>query len=157
MAKSSLGNLAFILALVGGILMVVLRLLGLLGFTMASMMSFGMPRLFPGYEILGLILGIVAIIISKRAIRTLVGHRSDRDRNYCTAGNRGPPRPSRRHSRPDLQVRLDHPRSAWVSSTVELIPLTHRLTLVTAMSSSQYVHQCTRTDGSRVQTLAANQ
>ena len=47
--------------------MVVFRLLGFLGFTMVSMLSFGMPRLFPGYEILGLILGIVAIIISKRA------------------------------------------------------------------------------------------
>ena len=71
MAKSALGNLAFILALVGGIVMVVLRLLGLLGFTMVSMMSFGMPRLFVGYDILGLILGAVAIIISKRATEPL--------------------------------------------------------------------------------------
>ena len=66
MAKGSVGKLAFILALIGGILMVVFRLLGFLGF-MVSTFSFGMPRLFPGYEILGLILGIVAIIISKRA------------------------------------------------------------------------------------------
>jgi hypothetical protein len=51
--------------------MVVLRLLGLLGFAVASILSFGVPRLFPGYEILGLILGIVAIIISKRAIEPL--------------------------------------------------------------------------------------
>jgi hypothetical protein len=67
MANSSLGRLAFILALIGGILMVVFRLLGFVGFSMVAMFSFGMPRLFPGYEILGLILGIVAIIISKRA------------------------------------------------------------------------------------------
>ena len=67
MAKTSLGTVAFILALVGGILMVVLRLAGFLGFMIGSMMSFGIPRLFPGYEILGLILGIVAILISKRA------------------------------------------------------------------------------------------
>ena len=67
MAKSSLANLAFILALIGGILMVVFRILGLVGFTIVNMMSFGMPRLFPGYEILGLILGIVAIIVSRRA------------------------------------------------------------------------------------------
>jgi hypothetical protein len=47
--------------------MVVLRLLGLLGFAVASALSLGVPRLFPGYEILGLILGIVAIIVSRRA------------------------------------------------------------------------------------------
>ena len=51
--------------------MVVLRLLDLLGFTMVSMMSFGVPRLFLGYEILALILGVVAIIISKRASEPL--------------------------------------------------------------------------------------
>jgi hypothetical protein len=71
MANSLLGRLAYILALIGGILMVVFRLLGFAGFAIVSMMSFGMPRLFPGYEILGLILGIVAIIISKRATETL--------------------------------------------------------------------------------------
>jgi hypothetical protein len=71
MARSSLGRLAYILALIGGILMVVFRLLLFLGFAMVSMFSFGMPRLFPGYEILGLILGIVAIIISKRATEPL--------------------------------------------------------------------------------------
>jgi len=69
--KSSLGRLAFILALIGGILMVVFRLLGFMGFAVVSTMSFGMPRLFPGYEILGLILGVVAIIISKRATEPL--------------------------------------------------------------------------------------
>jgi len=71
MTKSSLGKLAYILAVIGGILMVVFRLLGFLGFAVVSMLSFGMPRLFPGYEILGLILGIVAIIISKRATEPL--------------------------------------------------------------------------------------
>ena len=71
MAKSSLGRVAYILALIGGILMVVFRLLGFLGFAVMGMMSFGMPRLFPGYEILGLILGIIAILISKRATEPL--------------------------------------------------------------------------------------
>ena len=71
MAKNTVGTLAYILALVGGILMVVLRVLGFLGFAMVSMMGFGMPRLFPGYEILGLVLGIVAIIIAKRATEPL--------------------------------------------------------------------------------------
>lgn len=66
MAKSSLGRPAYLLALIGGILMVLLRLLGFVGFAMVSMMSFGW-RPFAGFEILGLILGIVAIIIAKRA------------------------------------------------------------------------------------------
>lgn len=71
MPKSWVGKLAFILALVGGILMVLLRLVGFMGFEVVSM--FGVPRLFPGYEILGLILGIVAIIIAitKRATQPL--------------------------------------------------------------------------------------
>jgi uncharacterized protein (DUF983 family) len=51
--------------------MVVFRLLGFLGFGMVSAFSFGMPRLFPGYEILGLILGLVAIIVSRRATEPL--------------------------------------------------------------------------------------
>jgi hypothetical protein len=71
MARSSLGRLACILALIGGILMVVFRFLGFLGFGMVSAFSFGMPRLFPGYEILGLILGFVAIIVSRRATEPL--------------------------------------------------------------------------------------
>jgi hypothetical protein len=66
MANSSLGRAAYLLALIGGILMVLLRLLGFVGFAMVSMMSFGWHP-FPGFEILGLILGIVAIIIAKRA------------------------------------------------------------------------------------------
>ena len=51
--------------------MVVLRLLGFFGFAMVRMMGFGMPGLFPGYEILGLILGIVVILIAKRAAEPL--------------------------------------------------------------------------------------
>ena len=51
--------------------MVVFRVLGFLGFAVVRMTSLGMPRLFPGYEILGLILGIVAIIVSKRATEPL--------------------------------------------------------------------------------------
>ena len=69
MAKGLLGRVAYILVLIGGILMVLFRLLAFLGFTMG--VSFGMPRLFPGYEILGLILGIVAIILAKRVTEPL--------------------------------------------------------------------------------------
>jgi len=71
MARNVIGRVAYVFALIGGILMVVLRLLGFLGFAAVSMMGFGVPRLFPGYEILGLILGIVAIIISKRVTEPL--------------------------------------------------------------------------------------
>ena len=71
MANALLGKVAFILAFIGGILMVVFRLLFFAGFAIVSDLSFGMPRLFPGYEILTLILGIVAIILSKRAIEPL--------------------------------------------------------------------------------------
>ena len=71
MAKGTLGRVACMLALIGGILMVLFRLLLFLGFTIVGTFSFGLPRLFPGYEILGLILGIVAILISRRATETL--------------------------------------------------------------------------------------
>ena len=50
--------------------MVLFRLLGFMGFAVGTF-SFGLPRLFPGYEILGLILGIVAIIVSRRATEPL--------------------------------------------------------------------------------------
>jgi len=69
MAKGSLGRVAYILVLVGGILLVVFGLLSLVG--MAGMMAFNMPGLglFAGFgAILGLILGIVAIIGSKRVM-----------------------------------------------------------------------------------------
>jgi hypothetical protein len=65
MAKSSLGRPAYLLALIGGILMVLLRLLGFVGFAIVSVISFGW-RPFPGFEILGMILGIVASVIAKR-------------------------------------------------------------------------------------------
>lgn len=55
------------MALVGGILMVLLSLLGLLGFAIMRMMSFGISRFFAGFDVLALILGVVAIIASKRA------------------------------------------------------------------------------------------
>lgn len=66
MAKSSLVRVASILALVGGILMIVFSLIGLVG--MSFMMRFGMSfPLFMGFDIVALILGIVAIIASKQA------------------------------------------------------------------------------------------
>lgn len=67
MAKTSLGQVAYVLALVGGILMVLFALFGFLG--MAVMMSFEMPGAhFAGLgAILGLVLGIVAIVGSKHA------------------------------------------------------------------------------------------
>jgi hypothetical protein len=67
LAKGSLGRLAYVLALVGGILLILLSVLSFLG--MAFMMSFGMPGLgmFAGFgAIVGIILGIVAIYGSKR-------------------------------------------------------------------------------------------
>jgi hypothetical protein len=66
-AKTSLGHVAYILALVGGILMVLFALFGFLG--MGVMMAFEMPGAhFAGLgAILGLILGVVAIIGSKHA------------------------------------------------------------------------------------------
>jgi hypothetical protein len=70
MVKGLLGRVAYVLVLIGGILMIAFRLLAFLGFTMGGF-SFGMPRLFPGYEVLGLILGIVAIIIAKRVTQPL--------------------------------------------------------------------------------------
>jgi hypothetical protein len=68
LAKGSLGRAAYALALIGGILLILLGLLSFLG--MAFMMSFGMPGfgMFAGFgAIVGIILGIVAIILSKRA------------------------------------------------------------------------------------------
>lgn len=67
MAKHSLGEIAYILALVGGILMVLFALLGFLG--RGVMMAFEMPGAhFAGLgAMLGLILGIVAIVGSKHA------------------------------------------------------------------------------------------
>lgn len=66
MANPSLGRVAYVLALVGGILLVIFSLLGLLGYAFMGMMSFGMGGFFAGSEILSLILGIVAVIFAKR-------------------------------------------------------------------------------------------
>lgn len=65
-AKHSLGYFAYVLALVGGILMIVFSLLGFLGYAIMSM-GFGMPHFFGGFDIVVLILGVVAIFLSKRA------------------------------------------------------------------------------------------
>lgn len=67
MAKASIGRIAYVLALIGGILLILLSILSFLG--MAFMSGFGMPGLglFAGFgAIVGIILGIVAIYGSKR-------------------------------------------------------------------------------------------
>ncbi len=51
--------------------MVLLSLLGFLGMAFMSMMSFGMPHFFGGFDILTLILGVVAIIGAKRVTELL--------------------------------------------------------------------------------------
>lgn len=74
MRKGEVGHIAYILVLVGGILMVLFSLLGgMLGFLgFLRMTSFGMPR-FGGFDILGLILGVVAIVLAKRVTELLWG------------------------------------------------------------------------------------
>jgi len=70
-AKTSLGRAAYLLVLVGGILMILLSVLGFLGM---AFMSFGMLGLglFAGFgAILGIILGIVAIFGSKHVTELL--------------------------------------------------------------------------------------
>lgn len=67
MAKGSLGRAAYVLTLIGGVLLILLSVLSFLG--MAFMTAIGMPGLgmFAGFgAIVGIILGIVAIILSKR-------------------------------------------------------------------------------------------
>jgi hypothetical protein len=67
LAKGSLGRAAYVLVLVGGVLLILLSLFGFLG--MASMMRLGMPGIgmFAGFgSIVGIILGVVAIYGSKR-------------------------------------------------------------------------------------------
>jgi len=68
-AKTSLGRIAYLLVLVGGILMILLSVLSFLGM---AFMSFGMLGLFAGFgAILGIILGIVAIFGSKHVTELL--------------------------------------------------------------------------------------
>lgn len=71
MAKTSLGRVAYLLVLVGGILMILLSVLSFLGM---AFMPFGMPGLglFASFgAILGIILGIVAIYGSKHVTELL--------------------------------------------------------------------------------------
>lgn len=63
--KGSLGHVAYILAIVGGIVLAIQGILGLLG--SAVMMAFGSPiGGFFGSGIIAIILGIVAFVLSKR-------------------------------------------------------------------------------------------
>ena len=63
--KGTLGHLAYILAIVGGILMVILGILGMLSY--AVMMPFSSPiGGFFGAGIVTIILGIIAVVLSKR-------------------------------------------------------------------------------------------
>ena len=63
--KGTLGRLGYILAIVGGILMVILSILGMLSY--AVMMPFSSPLGgFFGSGIVTIILGIIAIVLSKR-------------------------------------------------------------------------------------------
>lgn len=71
MAKTSPGRIAYLLVLVGGILMILLSVLSFLGI---AFMTFGMPGLglFASFgAILGIILGIVAIYGSKHVTELL--------------------------------------------------------------------------------------
>ena len=60
-----LGRAAYYLVLIGGILLVVLSLLGLVGYAISIAVPFG--GISFGFAFLPLILGIVAIILAKRA------------------------------------------------------------------------------------------
>ena len=69
MAKTSLGRVAYLLVLVGGILMILLSALSFLGM---AFMPFGMLGLFASFgAIFGIMLGIVAIYGSKRVTELL--------------------------------------------------------------------------------------
>lgn len=72
MAKTSLGRVAYLLVLIGGILMILLSVLSFLGM---AFMSFGMMPglgLFASFgAIVGIILGIVAIFGSKHVTELL--------------------------------------------------------------------------------------
>ncbi len=67
MVKTSLGRVAYVLALVGGVLLVLFSLLGFLGFAMMVPFGMPMPRFFAGFDILALIFGIIVIVGSKHA------------------------------------------------------------------------------------------
>jgi len=67
MAKARIGRIAYILALVGGILMIVFGLLALVGMAISIPFgAFASLGMFAGFAtIVGIILGIIAIIGSK--------------------------------------------------------------------------------------------
>lgn len=73
MAKTSIAHAAYLLALVGGILMVLFSLLGFLGFAMMIPFGMHMPSFFAGFDILALILGIIAIVGSKHVTELIWG------------------------------------------------------------------------------------
>jgi hypothetical protein len=64
--KGTLGYVAYILAIVGGILMVIFSLLSLLNYAISIPFQSPIGGFF-GVGIITLILGIVAVIVSKRA------------------------------------------------------------------------------------------
>jgi len=68
--KGSLGHLAYILAIVGGVVMVILGLLGMLSYAVALPFSSPIGGLF-GSGIIVIILGIIAVVLSKRVVELL--------------------------------------------------------------------------------------
>jgi len=64
--KGTLGHLAYILALVGGIVMIILSLLGFLSYAVTIPFQSPLGGFF-GSGIITLILGVIAIVLSKKA------------------------------------------------------------------------------------------
>ena len=64
--KGTLGHLAYILALVGGIVMIILSLLGFLSYAVTIPFQSPLGGFF-GSGIITLILGVIAVVLSKRA------------------------------------------------------------------------------------------
>jgi len=64
--KGQLSYIAYILAIIGGIIMVILSLLGMVSYAVALPFQSPITGYF-GVGIISLILGIVAVILSKRA------------------------------------------------------------------------------------------
>ena len=63
--RAELGRAAYYLVLMGGILLVLLSLLGLVGYAVSIAVPFGGMSF--GFAFLPLVLGIVAIVLAKRA------------------------------------------------------------------------------------------
>ena len=68
--KGTLGYLGYILAIVGGIIMVILGLLGMLSYAVALPFSSPIGGFF-GAGVITIILGIVAVVLSKRVYELL--------------------------------------------------------------------------------------